>query len=252
MTSTAASIRQLPSVGEMGAPRCAGRARSRRLSRDVWTRPRRAGTRPERAVDAVAQPVEPDCSGQVERGRGPRLALTWIAEQLARTGVDRLDVVVGDSRPRRRSAAAAASSRPVRSRVAPSAGTGPGSGGLGPLRAPTGSATRNGRRCGSDGRQDPFGAVRGGRSSGAGPRARRVASGASSRPCREQVAGVAQREGEQLERSPLELGREVDQDVAAEDQVDPREGARCAEIVLAEDDQRRIALLDLVVAVDAG
>ena len=54
-----------------------------------------------------------------------------------------------------------------------------------------------------------------------------------------------QRIGEGLQRDPLERLGEVDQDVPAEDQVDPREGHPGTQVVLAEDHLRAQRLGDL-------
>ena len=50
---------------------------------------------------------------------------------------------------------------------------------------------------------------------------------------------VAQRVGEELQRALLQLLGEVDQHVAAEHQVDAGERGALAQVVLAEDRQRR-------------
>src|SRR5262249_35835335 len=58
-------------------------------------------------------------------------------------------------------------------------------------------------------------------------------------------AAVAQGEGEQLEGALLEVGREVDQDVATEREIDARERRALAPIVLTEDGDRTDLLADL-------
>ncbi len=67
-----------------------------------------------------------------------------------------------------------------------------------------------------------------------------------------EVAAVPQGEGEELEGAFLEFGREVDEHIAAEFEVDAREGRALAEVVLAEDGQHADLLLDLVIAVLRG
>src|SRR3712207_2892833 len=64
----------------------------------------------------------------------------------------------------------------------------------------------------------------------------------------DEVAAVAQGVGEQLERAPLQLGGEVDQNVTAYHQVYPGEGRTPGQVVLAKDDHAPHRLLDLVVA----
>ena len=61
-----------------------------------------------------------------------------------------------------------------------------------------------------------------------------------------EVAAFAEREREQLEGALLELGREVDEDVAAQREVDPRERRPLAEVVLAEHHEGPDLLVDLV------
>ena len=62
----------------------------------------------------------------------------------------------------------------------------------------------------------------------------------------DQAAVRAQGERERLEGDPLQRRREVDQDVAAEEQVDPRERHAGAQVVLAEDHLGAQSLDDLV------
>src|SRR5207253_3169712 len=64
-----------------------------------------------------------------------------------------------------------------------------------------------------------------------------------------QDAAFAKRERKELERASLQLGREVDQDVAAEHEVDAREWRPSREIVLAEDDGRADRLREQKTAV---
>jgi hypothetical protein len=65
-----------------------------------------------------------------------------------------------------------------------------------------------------------------------------------------QVAALAQREGEELEGAPLQLGGEVDQHVAAEDEIDAREGGAVPQVVLAEDHHGADRLAHQVSVVD--
>ena len=63
----------------------------------------------------------------------------------------------------------------------------------------------------------------------------------------EQAVGP-QRERERLECDPLERGREIDQDVPAEQKIDPRERDPSAQVVLAEDHLGAEGLADLEAA----
>lgn len=65
----------------------------------------------------------------------------------------------------------------------------------------------------------------------------------------DQIAIGAQRKGEELESALLQLAGEVDQDVAAEREIDARKRRALTEVVLPEDGHDADALLDLVGAV---
>ncbi|XXU91230.1 hypothetical protein WME85_26990 [Sorangium sp. So ce1153] len=65
-----------------------------------------------------------------------------------------------------------------------------------------------------------------------------------------EVAAFPQREGEEVEGTALEVAREVDEDVAAQHEVEVRERGALAEVVLAEDGEVADALLHLVAAVE--
>ncbi len=68
-------------------------------------------------------------------------------------------------------------------------------------------------------------------------------------PAQREDPPLAKREGEELEHAPLELGVEVDEHVAADDEIDARERGPLGEVVLAEHDAGPEPLLDLVTAV---
>ena len=61
----------------------------------------------------------------------------------------------------------------------------------------------------------------------------------------DQVAGIPQREGEELQGMTLQLGVEVDEHIPAEDQVDARERGALGQVVLAEDGDRSHSFLDM-------
>ena len=65
-----------------------------------------------------------------------------------------------------------------------------------------------------------------------------------------QVAALAEREREELERAFLQLGREVDQHVSAQRQVDPWERRSLAQVVLPEHDHAADGLVHLEVGTD--
>ncbi len=63
---------------------------------------------------------------------------------------------------------------------------------------------------------------------------------------KDQVSAFTERVGERLERRALHRDGEIDEDVPAQDEIDPREWRPPAEIVLTEDDRRPERLADLV------
>src|SRR5215216_2656432 len=67
-----------------------------------------------------------------------------------------------------------------------------------------------------------------------------------------QVPALAERVGKKLKRAALQLGGEVDQDVAAEDEVDTGKRRAVGEIVLAKHDQRADLLANFECAIDRG
>jgi hypothetical protein len=62
----------------------------------------------------------------------------------------------------------------------------------------------------------------------------------------DQIAAIPQGEGKELECALLQLLREVDQHIPAQDQVELREGGMLPQVVLAEDDQAPHLLVDRV------
>ena len=61
---------------------------------------------------------------------------------------------------------------------------------------------------------------------------------------------MAERVGKELKRASLQLRREVDQDVAAEDEVDPGERRAIGEIMLTKHDQGPHLLANFECAID--